>query len=86
MNDYDIFITKSADKELHLLDPILIKRIVTKIESLSRNPRPEGCCKLENKENEYRIRVGDYRIIYIIADSKKQIEIIGISHRRESYR
>jgi mRNA interferase RelE/StbE len=61
------------------------RRIVAKIESLAENPRPHGAIKLVG-EDCYRVRVGDYRIIYAIADEKLVVIIVEIGHRREIYR
>lgn len=62
------------------------KRIVEAIEALVEDPRPEGCTKLTNGGGAYRIRVGDYRIVYEILDGKISIQVVRIGHRREVYR
>ena len=54
--------------------------------SLAENPRPEGMEKLTGRENRYRLRVGDYRIVYSIADEALIVMVIRIGHRREVYR
>jgi len=73
---YFVTISKIAGKELKKLPAKEVKKIFPKIKSLSINPRPEGCKKLKGEsESLCRIRVGDYRIIYIIDDL---IEIVGI--------
>ena len=64
----------------------LQKRIDTRIRVLSENPRPSGIKKLAGDENLYRLRVGDYRIIYQIQDKALLVLVIKISHRREVYR
>jgi mRNA interferase RelE/StbE len=55
------------------------------LEALIEAPRPPGCKKLKGGEKEYRIRVGDYRIIYTIDDLAKAIEVTRVAHRREVY-
>lgn len=61
-------------------------RFFDAIEALEENPRPSGCVKLAGDENLYRIRVGDYRIVYEIRDSVLIVTIIKVRHRREVYR
>ena len=62
-----------------------MKPILLAISDLSSNPRPKGCKKLKNRV-AYRIRVGDYRIIYEIYDDKLLIDVIHLGHRKEVYR
>ncbi|PYK37447.1 MAG: hypothetical protein DME49_11575 [Verrucomicrobia bacterium] len=61
-------------------------RIVRAMNALSRNPRPPGCRKVSGSENDWRIRVGDYRVIYEIADANRIVRVNRIRHRREAYR
>jgi mRNA interferase RelE/StbE len=83
---YKIQLKRSAVKELERLPKNAIKHISEAIDSLSVNPRPEGCKKLKGiKEELWRIRVGDYRIIYSIEDVLKIIEIRRIGHRKDIY-
>ena len=85
MNEYQITFARSARKELEGLEAKFVKKIFPIIEQLSENPRPKGCRKLQGKENLWRLRVGDYRIIYSTNDNEKLIDIIRIRHRKESY-
>lgn len=85
MGKYRIEIKRSAVKELNSIPQKEIGKILRKIKSLSSNPRPEGCTKLTNRE-DYRIRVGNYRIVYSIHDDILLIIIIKIGHRKEVYR
>jgi mRNA interferase RelE/StbE len=85
MEKYKIEIKKSAIKELHSIPQKDIQKIITKIKSLSSNPKPQGCTKLTNRE-DYRIRVGNYRIIYSINDDILIIIVIKLGHRKEIYR
>ena len=62
------------------------KQILRRIETLKRDPRPEGVTKLQGMDNAYRIRQGDYRIIYQIIDNNLIIEIVTIGHRSDVYR
>ena len=82
---YNISLKKSAEKSLILLDDKIHNRLIDKIISLSENPRPVNAKKLKSNEY-YRIRFGDYRILYTINDKLKDIEIIAIDHRKDAYR
>ena len=82
---YNIRIIASAGKDLNRLDKKLFLRIKDKILALSFDPRPHNCVKLTSDEG-YRIRSGNYRILYRIDDRGKIVFIYRIKHRRESYR
>ena len=85
MVKYRITIKKSAVKELEDIPKKDLPKIVKRIQSLAQNPRPDGSQKLSNKE-QYRVRQGDYRIVYSIEDKESLIDIVKIGHRREIYR
>jgi mRNA interferase RelE/StbE len=86
MVSYRIEIKSSAAKELEKLPRKMIPRFVTVINGLAENPRPQGVKKLVGFERTYRIRVGDYRILYDIFEKKLIIEIIRIRHRKDVYK
>jgi mRNA interferase RelE/StbE len=81
---YLIQIRKSAQKQLDKLSDDVADELLDAIENLAANPRPSGCKKLKGREG-YRIRKGDYRIIYNIIDNVLTIDIIAVGHRREIY-
>ncbi len=84
---YTISIKPSALKELSKLPKATVKKTEKAIDALALNPRPDGVKKLKGSaEDLYRIRVGDYRIIYSIEDEIKIVDIIKIGHRKEIYR
>ena len=85
MVKYSLKIKKSAAKELAKIPPPDLRRIIDKIKNLSIDPRPVGSQKLANFEL-YRVRQGDYRIVYSINDMEIIIEIIKIGHRRDIYK
>jgi len=85
VNNYTVEIKPSARKELWALPNDLLARAVAKIESLSDNPRPPGCKKLKGFRDQWRIRVGDWRVIYTVDDSEARVNITRIAHRREVY-
>ena len=82
---YEIAIKKSAAKELESIPRKDLQRIIKRIRSLAKDPRPHGSQKLSGQE-QYRIRQGDYRIVYDVEDKDKLIDIVKIGHRREIYR
>ena len=86
MNKYQIVYSISARKELTKLPKSSIKRIAMKILSLSNNPRPRGCIKISGEEKYWRIRVGNYRIVYFVDDDSEKIKIRIIAHRKDAYR
>jgi mRNA interferase RelE/StbE len=86
MVKYDITFARSARKELEALDAEFVNRIFPKIESLSGNPRPHNCIKLQGSRNLWRMRVGNYRVIYTINDNTRLIDIIAVRHRRDAYK
>lgn len=82
---YSLRIKRSAEKELRRIPKADLRRIIERIEGLARAPRPPGCEKLFG-DNVYRVRQGDYRILYSVDDGQGVIEVIKIGHRREVYR
>ncbi len=83
---YQVEISKGALKQLRKLSPELQERIQVKINNLATEPRPDGVKKLKNRENGYRIRIGDYRVIYDIFDDILLIVIVRIGHRGNIYK
>ena len=82
---YQVIIKHSAEKELDALQANLHERIVKRLLALEENPRPTGSKKLQGQES-YRLRVGDYRVLYTIDDKTKQVTVLSVGHRREVYR
>jgi mRNA interferase RelE/StbE len=82
---YDLEIKKSAQKELDALDDALFDRVDRKILALAENPRPAGCKKLRGFRDQWRLRVGEWRVVYIIDDAIKRVIITRVQHRREVY-
>lgn len=86
MPSYDVQIEDIALKELQSLPKPFPARVLKKIESLSDNPRPSGVTKLSGFSTLYRVRSGDYRIIYSIDDIAEKVVILRIRHRKDVYR
>jgi len=85
LTKYKIQFDKSAVKELERLEKGILNRIWLKINSLADNPRPHGCKKLAISDNLWRIRVGDFRVIYQISDIADLITITEIKNRKDAY-
>ena len=85
MAKYKILIKESAIKELESVPKKSLKQIIERIQSLADDPRPKGSQKLSAQER-YRIRQGDYRIIYSIQDDQTTEHVYIIGHKREVYR
>jgi mRNA interferase RelE/StbE len=86
MTDYAITFARSARRELETLDASVVRRVISKIEALAQVPRPSGSRKLQGEQNLWRIRIGDYRIVYSVDDRQRTVDIIRIRHRRDVYR
>lgn len=82
---YALAFKPSAEKELRKLSRDAIPRVVDAIRALADEPRPHGCVKLSGSQS-WRIRIGNYRVIYDIDDKSRQIDVLHIGHRREVYR
>jgi mRNA interferase RelE/StbE len=83
---YKIFFSKPAQRQLSSLPKIDLKKIAQKIEKLSSNPLPYGHEKMAGMNDCYRIRQGDYRILYTTQDKELIVLVLKIGHRREVYR
>ncbi|HBR14973.1 MAG TPA: type II toxin-antitoxin system mRNA interferase toxin, RelE/StbE family [Candidatus Omnitrophica bacterium] len=85
MEKYKVEIKKSAVKEIKALPSQVIRKILAQIASLSDNPRPSQSLKMSGEE-KYRMRCGDYRILYTIEDNVLTVYVVKVGHRREVYR
>lgn len=83
---YSIFLRPAAIRDLKGLPLDVRPRIEAAIDRLGNNPRPPGSKKLVGFNNERRLRVGDYRVLYVVADDQRKVTIARIAHRREVYR
>jgi mRNA interferase RelE/StbE len=82
---YQVFVKPAAQRQLKKLTLAVQKDLIALIESLSDEPRPSGCKKLKQRQNQYRVRLGDYRIIYSIEDMSLIVRVIKVGHRRDIY-
>lgn len=85
MASYRILLRKSAAGELDRLAGKGLERVVRRIQGLAAEPRPRGCEKL-SAQKRYRVRQGDYRIVYSIDDTAREVAVVKIGHRGEIYR
>ena len=85
MVKYSVEIKASAQKESDALDDTMFNRIDRKILALAESPRPAGCKKLKGYKDQWRVRVGDWRVVYIINDATKFVSVTRIAHRRDVY-
>lgn len=83
---YRIEFTSTAARQVRKLDRPMRTRLLDAIESLASSPHPDGVKELASTENAWRIRVGDYRVIYSIEDDVLVVTVVRVAHRREVYR
>ena len=82
---YSVLIKRTAEKEMDSLPTSVFDRVVESIRALEIDPRPHGSRKLRGLE-QYRLRVGTYRILYTVDDSHHLVEIVAVGHRKDVYR
>jgi mRNA interferase RelE/StbE len=83
---YELYIERHAEKDLNKLPPQLFSQIAVKIKELASDPHPQGSTKIKGSRKDWRLRIGDYRVLYEINNVIKTITIMRIKHRREVYR
>ena len=83
---YRVFLERAAEKDLKRLSSEVHDRVIIAIRGLASDPRPPGCRKLAGSKHDWRIRVGDYRVVYEIADEIWIVRVNRVRHRREVYR
>jgi mRNA interferase RelE/StbE len=83
--DYSVVIKSSVQKELDALDDAVFRRIDRKILALAEDPRPAGCKKLKGYRDQWRIKIGDWRVVYLVDDLAKRVSVTRVAHRREVY-
>lgn len=82
---YELRLARSARKELEALSDPVLARIARQLDALATTPRPRGCKKLRGATDLWRVRVGDYRIIYRVDDAASLIEVRAIRDRKDAY-
>ena len=83
---YEVYLERSSENELKRLPTSIFHRIIPQIKTLAENPRPSGCRKIVGSKNDWRIGIGNSRILYEIDEKAKAVRIMLVRHRREVYR
>lgn len=83
---YRVIVPRPVEKQLDRLPDSARSRVTRQIVALKENPRPRGCVKLKGKENEYRVRIGDYRVRYEVRDDEALVLLLYCKHRKDVYR
>ncbi len=86
MAEYDLRIGRSAERELENLEPQMGRRILAAVETLASEPRPRQARKLVGSADSFRLRIGQYRVLYQVDDSARMVTVIAVGHRRDIYR
>ena len=86
MIPYDLYIERRAERDLKKLETSIFTQIVRKIKELADNPHLQGSKKIAGSQNDWRLRIGVYRVLYEIDTKTKTIKIMRVKHRREAYR
>jgi mRNA interferase RelE/StbE len=82
---YSLEISSAAEKELDRLPKEVARRIALAIDDLQSDPRPQGVLKLKGSRSKYRIRVGQYRVLYQVDDKVQLVTVVRIRHRKDAY-
>ena len=85
MTGFRVEFTTAAAREIRKLDPQIRRRILGGVADLEHDPRPHGCRKLAGYDNAWRIRVGDYRVLYEVTDEQVLVTVVRVAHRRAVY-
>ena len=82
---YNVAITRGADRDLDRLDRAVLTRVASEIDALSTEPRPTGCRKLIDQVSLWRVRVGDWRVLYEIDDAARTVRVVAVRHCSKAY-
>ena len=82
---YEVYLERAAEQDLKRLSARNFQRIIPRIKALAENPRPVGCRKISGSRNDWRIRVGDYWVIYELDDEGKAVRVMRVRHRGKAY-
>lgn len=83
---YELIIKPAVEKQMDRLPAKVRQRVVGALEELRDNPRPSGCVKLQGEDDLWRIRVGQYRVVYTIQDDALIVLVVRVAHRKDIYR
>jgi mRNA interferase RelE/StbE len=85
VDSYAVELKPSARKELESLPDTVLARVIRKIESLAGDPRPARCKKLKGYKDVWRVRIGDWRVVYIVNDGTRVVSVTRVAHRSKVY-
>ena len=85
MTDYAVVVSDRAARELEALPASVATRIYAKLEALASQPRPSGVKKLQGERDLWRIRIGEYRVIYSVNDRNRVVDVVRVRHRSKAY-
>lgn len=85
MDSYRVIVKKSVEKDLRRLDRKEVPKIIASFEQLAEDPLPSSSKKLVGSQNTYRLRIGDYRVVYTVSHSTKEVSIERVRHRKDVY-
>lgn len=83
---HEILVERRAERDLKRLPAEEFSRVIRALRAPAMEPRPAGCRKIEGSKNDWRIRVGDYRVVYEIDDGAQAVRIMRVRHRSEAYK
>lgn len=83
---YEIYLERAAERDLTRLPQDDFERIIAHIKALAEDPRPLGSRKITGTKNDWRIRIGNYRVVYEIDNKTRVVSVMRVRHRREAYR
>jgi mRNA interferase RelE/StbE len=83
---YEVLLERRAEGDLKALPAEVFHRIIPRLKALAENPKPPGSRKIAGSKSDWRIRIGDYRVIYEIAEQAKAVKVMRVKHRKEAYR
>jgi mRNA interferase RelE/StbE len=84
--EYSVVFARSARRELERLETGVARRILARVEVLAQEPRPSGCVKLQGATDLWRLRVGEYRVIYAVDEKARLVDVRVVRHRSDAYR
>jgi len=83
---YEVYLERAAERDLRKLPARIFELVMPCIKALAENPRPLGCRKIMRSKNDWRIRIGNHRIIYEIDEEARAVRVMRVRYRREAYR
>jgi mRNA interferase RelE/StbE len=83
---YEVLLERRAERDLKTLPAEVFHRIIPRLKALAEDPKPPGSRKIVGSKSDWRIRIGDYRVIYEIKEQAKAVKVMRIRHRKEAYR